>query len=482
VPLDITEPTSGQTNWDIPLNAALTQVDIDATNALTNIANHSSNIPSDPHGDRAYASGLVTPITSGTNLANGYVKLDGSGHIPANLISGTAAGGMYTNVYDAVGLYGMTPGTSTDSSTQLQNALNAANNAGGGLVWIGAGTFSLANYVVIGNNTWLLLSEGTVLQRIQGMTNPPYLISNVQFGTTNTPSTGFKISGGKLDAVGSQNLTSACTPIFIIQATKVEVRDIWINSVYNNPAIELNGVNVARLDWLHFTGAGSNASAPTVPAIRLNTSTTGTTPAGLAVSLYNNSICQTVKITDSETGPIGGTTYGTYGSFCASDLTSSFKSKDITVTACSTRYNSSNFTPVNTSQWQNWNIDNCNFNETNSNTSGSAWQNMTLKNGFSVGAAAGNANYTPAYRMMQDGTLAIRGALNTPNNPSGTIFATLPLAFANTQPFNPGCVAIQSNGNNSGYVYIDSSGNLTLTAGSGIGNNYNILIDGLLRI
>jgi hypothetical protein len=481
VPLDITEPTSGQTNWDTPLNAALTQIDTDATNALTNISNHAANSPADPHGDRAYASSLVTPITSGTNLPNGYVKLDGTGHIPASLISGTSAGGMYTNVYDAVGLYGMTPG-STDSSTQLQNALNAAKNAGGGLVWVGAGTFSLANYVVIGNNTWLLLSEGTILQRIQGVTNPPYLISNVQFGTTNTPSTSFKISGGKFDAVGTQNLTSACTPIFMIQASKVEVRDVWINNVYNNPAIELNGVTVARLDWLHFTGAGSNAAQPTVPAIRINTSTTSTTPTGLASSIYNNAVCQTVKITDSETGPFTGTTFGTYGSFCASDLTSSFKSKDITVTACSTAYNSNNSTPVNTSQWQNFNIDNCNFNETANSITGSQWQNMTLKNGYTVGNSAGNSGYTPAFRMMQDGTLAIRGALNTPNSfTSNTIFATLPIAYGNNQPFSPSSPASQQNGSNPAYVYIDSNANLFLV-GNQLGNNYNVVIDGVLRI
>jgi hypothetical protein len=478
---DITLPQSGQTNWDVPLDAALTTVDTDATNALSNISNHSANVPADPHGDRAFAQSLVTPITAGTNAPNGYVKLDGTGHIPASLISGTSAGGMYTKVFDAVGLYGMTPGTS-DTSTQFQSALTAAANAGGGLVYVGPGLFSLANYVIIGSNTWLLLSEGTILQRIQGITNPPYLISNVQFGTNNTPSTNFKISGGKLDAVGTQNLGSACTPVFAIQATKVEIRDLWINNVYNNPAIELNGCTVARVDWIHFTGAGSNSSAPTVPAIRINSSETATTPAGLLGSLYNNTVCQTIKITDCDTGPISGTTFGTYGSFCASDKSPVHKSLDITVTAISTRYNSLNNTPVDTSQWQNWSIDNCNFNETSNFVTGSEWATMTLKNNFSVGGDVNSANYPPAYRMMPDGTLAIRGALNTPNSGgvTGVTFATLGAAFGNTQPNPPTALVIQASGNHQGAVTIDSSGNLQLTGN--FATNNNVYIDCTLRV
>lgn len=480
MPLDITLPQSGQVNWDSPLNTALTIIDTDATNALSQIASHTANNPADPHGDRAFAQTLVTPITSGTNLPNGYVKLDGTGHIPASLISGTSAGGLYTKVFDAVGLFGMFTG-STDTSSQLQAALNAANSAGGGIVYVGPGLYSLGNYVVIGNNTWLLLAEGAILQRIQGATNPPYLISNVQFGTTNTPSTNFKISGGKLDAVGTQNLASACTPIFIIQSTKTEVRDMWINGVFNNPAIEVNGSSIFRVDFCHFTGTGSNSSQPTVPAIRLNTSEAATTPSGLAGSVYNGSVCQIVKITDCEIGGLQGTTFGSYGEFCGTDLVGTQRNNDITITACSTRYPSTApHGPIDITHWVNWSIDNCNFNDTSNTVVGSEWSTMTLKNGNTVGQDAFGVNYPPAFRMMQDGTLALRGVVNNGSN-ANAIFATLGSAYGCTQPNQATASVVQASGNHQGVVAIDSAGNLTLQ-GNFLPGGENIYLDCSLRI
>lgn len=477
---DISLPVDGQLNWGDPLNAAVTQVDTDALNAQSTINNHAANMPSDPHGDRAFAQTLFAPITSGTNQPNGYVKLDGTGHIPANLISGTSAGGMYTGIFDAVGLFGMST-AAADCSANLQNALNAANSAGGGIVYVGPGTYNLANYVVIGNNTWLLLSEGTILQRVQGATNPPYIISNVQFGTSNTPSTSFKISGGKLDAVGVQGLSSACTPVFAIQATKIEIRDIWINNVFNNPGIELNGCSVARVDFVHFAGTGSNSTQPTLPAIRINSSESGTTAAGLANSLYNGSICQTIKITDCDIAPISGTTFGSYGYFCGTDTTPTHHSKDIIITACSTRYASNNVTPINSALWIGFSVDNCSFFETAGTNLGTNWFTMILKNGFSSANNINGNNYPPSFKMNADGSLAIRGTLGLPPTyVDGTVFATIGAAFGSDQPQPPACVVMQAAGNHAGIVTIDNNGNLQLNGN--FGNNLNIFIDGTLRI
>lgn len=477
---DISLPVDGQLNWGDPLNTAVTQVDTDALNAQSSINNHAGNLPADPHGDRAFAQSLVTPITSGVNQPNGYVKLDETGHIQASLISGTSAGGMYTGIFDAIGLFGMST-SSSDASGALQNALNAANSAGGGIVYVGPGTFNLANYVVIGSNTWLLLSEGTILQRVQGATNPPYIISNIQLGTSGIPATSFKISGGKLDAVGSQGLSSACTPIFAVQATKIEIRDIWINNAFNNPGIELNGCTVARVDFVHFTGTGSNSTQPTRPAIRINSTETGTTPVGLSNSLYNGSICQTVKITDCDTGPISGTTFGTYGELCGTDMVPAHHSKDIVVTACSTRYSSNNFIPVDSSKWIGFSVDNCSFFETTGTGLGTNWFIMSLKNDFTTANGLNGNNYPPSYKMNPDGSLAIRGVLGLPNTyVDGTVFATIGAAFGNNQPSPPACVVMQATGNHAGIITIDGNGNLQLNGN--FGNNLNIYIDGTLRI
>lgn len=76
-------PAEGSANWGVPLSAEIT---IDETNIAANataISAHATGV--DPHGDRAYAATLITPITGNTNLANGYLVLDNTGHVPSAL-------------------------------------------------------------------------------------------------------------------------------------------------------------------------------------------------------------------------------------------------------------------------------------------------------------------------------------------------------------------------------------------------------------
>ncbi|HET7637731.1 MAG TPA: hypothetical protein VFK47_03230, partial [Ktedonobacteraceae bacterium] len=234
----LTLPVDGQLNWGDELNAAIIQADNDALAAQTLINNHAQNSPADPHGDRAFAQSLVTPLTSGTNQANGFVKLNGSGFIPSNLING----GFFTNVYDVVSTFGaLNNGSAT--AVQIQNALNAAASAGGGIVWIPDGVYGIDIPLIMGNGTWLMMSAGATLRRVSGASIPSWMITNFAQSNLNlvTPNTGpFIVSGGNIDAVGS-SLTGSCIPIMFIQSTKTTIRDLTINAVANNPAIEING-------------------------------------------------------------------------------------------------------------------------------------------------------------------------------------------------------------------------------------------------
>lgn len=332
-----TLPTDGQSNWGDPLNAGILQVNATANSAGSAAANHASNIPADPHGDRAYSQSLVTPITTGVNGPNGYVKLNGSGQLTASLV--TSIGGIFTNIYDAVAQYGAVANTGSDQTTKIQNALNAAGSAGGGIVYVGPGTFSLKNYLVMPSNVWLILSEGTTLKRISGSPTPPYLISNVQFGTSNTPSTNFKISGGSLDAVGS-GLTTNCIPIFLIQGNNSVIENMIINNIFSEAAIELNGCNHVSVRDIIFDGT-NNASGGSAfkPAIRINISDATTTPAGLAGSVYNDALCRNISISccrvRSKTN-----TWGPYSSLIDSDKIAGGQGNHtfITVTGCTVTY------------------------------------------------------------------------------------------------------------------------------------------------
>jgi polygalacturonase len=322
-------PTDGQTGWGDVLNADITALQAEANTTATGLTNHASNSPADPHGDRAYAQSLVNPIVNGVNQANGFVQLNSSGLIPAGLISGGAGsnetGGMYNAVFDAVATFGAVANNGSDQSSAIQSALNAAGSAGGGLVWLGPGTYSLANYLVMPSYTWLLMSEGTILSRIPGSPNPKYIISNVQFGTANTPSTNIKITGGQLNAVGNNAMTSSCTPIFVIQSSKTLIEDVYFYNVFSNPAIEINGCSNALIENCSFDGTGSNnifGSGSSTPAVRINVSTSGNTPSGLGSFVYSNATCYNVRVINSNTVPTSYG-YGCYGALIGSDKTSS---------------------------------------------------------------------------------------------------------------------------------------------------------------
>lgn len=404
----LTLPVDGQTNWGDELNAAVLQSDSDALAAQTNISNHAANSPADPHGDRAYTNTQISTITSGVNLANGFVKLNSSGVIPSNLITALGGpGGMYNGIFDAITTYGMVAGTS-DSSVACQNACNAAGTAGGGIVWIGPGTFSFSNYVVIPSGVWVLMSEGTTINRIAGSTTPKYLFTNIKFGTNNSPSTNIKITGGKLNAVGS-GLTSQCTPIFIIQSNRTVIDDVFIFGVYNNVGIEINGCTDVSITKCIFDGANkATFSNFSTPAIRLNISNTTTTPTGLLAGLYNQSVCNTVSISGCVINNALPGDSGPYGTLVGSDLTVNGQAthNNITVTGCQMPYSPSTLNNLSSILTNNvWNFYNV---QGNALTDG-IWLPMFGSNGF-VGTGSGPQ---PQWRPICLGMNGITGGLTS---------------------------------------------------------------------
>ena len=417
-----TLPTSGQTGWDTPLDAYLTALNTSETATQTSLTNHIANSPADPHGDRAYAQSLVGPLTTGVNQPNGFVQLNSSGRVPAALVTGSGGpGGIYTGVIDAVAQYGAFTG-SNDTSAKIQNALNAAAAGGGGIVYLGPGTYSLANYLVIGNNTWFMMNQGTKLQRIQGGTTPAYLISNVQWGTSNTPSTQFRISGGTLDAIGSQNLTSNCTPIMLVQAQGSVVDDIAISNVFNNPAIELNGCSFTVCQNIELEGAGSNSTQATVPAIRLNSTSSSTTPTGLAGGLYNNAVCADISLLNCST-VTSARTFMNYGELAGSDkFAAGHPHNVISLVSCSTNNASNNSFPFDSSHWTTFSTTGCMFFE-------SYWPSEQVDSVNTANAGSGWSG-TLFYIMLPNGRVELTGQLTAPSSSvNNNTIVTLPAKY-----------------------------------------------------
>jgi hypothetical protein len=327
-------PTTGQQNWGVPLNQYITTAVLAVANqALTSVNTHTS--ASDPHGDRAYAAGLVGPITSGINLANGYVKLDGFGKISPTLMP---AGSSLTNYFDAKANFGATGNGSTDDSSFLQAALDACTAAGGGEVWVADGVYACGTQLVIGAGTWLHLSPGATIKRIipSGGSAPAVMLSNVSFtaGPPATPAAGnLLISGGKWDAVGS-GLVSSCTPILLVQASFATIIQAFFNGVAANPLVELNGCKYVTLRDDVFTGTTLTGTS-VVPAVRLNSTSSSTTPTGMASGVYNNSVCSQIMVEACALVATGA--HPPVGKLVGSDLfQASFTHSNVAVTGCFT--------------------------------------------------------------------------------------------------------------------------------------------------
>lgn len=377
-----TLPVDGQTPWGDELNTGILAVNQNAINAESSIASHAGNIPADPHGDRSYAQSLVSPITSGVNGPNGFVKLNSSGKILAALVN-NSAGGAFTSIYDAVAQYSVSVGSGSDQSVNLQNALTAAGNAGGGIVWVGGnGAVSLGNYVVIPNNVTLFLGPQVILKRISTPSTPPYLITNVKFGTSNTPSTNIKVIGGSLDATNNGVLSNACTPIFIIQSSRTIIEDVSFTNVFSNPCIEINGCKNTDIDSCEFDGTNkSSGSAASKPAIRINSSESANTPVGLAAGIYNNAFCKGVTISSCMVAD-KSSTFGPFASLVGSDLAGTSQHSRISVIGSDMPYNDNvnGQLSINTSGiWTAFSVAGCNLPE----SSGSdGWNTIILQNSW----------------------------------------------------------------------------------------------------
>lgn len=417
-------PSDGQTNWGDPLNAFILALQALETSTETSLSNHASNSPADPHGDRAFSQALVTPITSGTNLPNGYVKLNSSGNIPADLITGVGGvSGIFTNVFDAVATYSAVPNTGTTQVANLNAAFTACQSAGGGIVYIGPGTFSVDDYMVLPNNCMVLMTPSTVIQRIHGSSNAPYIFSNVRFGTNNTPSTNVAVIGGKLDAVGSGNLSSACTPLFLIQASNSLVRDVKFNTVFNNPCVVFNGCAFTSAENLTLDGTGSNSTTASAYAITVNPSTSALTPVGLAAGFYNNNPNRTIRISNSFCVPTGFTN-PFYGGFAGSPGSGN-AANTIRILGNQTNDNSAGNAPVKTSVFTNWRATGNLWNDFQTGNDG--WHNMTLTGSWNNSGIGANAQY----RMLEDppNTVEIIGDISGGNTSDGTVMATIPSAY-----------------------------------------------------
>jgi hypothetical protein len=249
-------PIDGQLNWGDPLNAEILADETQITANSTNVNNHIQNIPADPHGDRAYAANLVGGLISGINQPNGLVRLGPDGKIPLGEVP---VGAGLTNWIDVIPDYGVPTNGVSDCAPSINAALFTTGvTNGGGILYIGNGTFNLGSPLIIYPNTWLLCSPGAIFQRSAPITAPFSMIQN--FTSTILPAGSNVIIQGGQWKVNSRSEHGTMFTFANLGNVKIQDLTIFGNPDGHSPFGRLFGCTDVTIDNVQLVGAAPTGS------------------------------------------------------------------------------------------------------------------------------------------------------------------------------------------------------------------------------
>ena len=365
-------PNNGDLNWGTPLNADIEADESNISLLTTSVSEHEANVPPDPHGDRAFTSGLVTPITTGLNLppapgvSLGLVQLGANGKIPLSLVP---VGAGLTNWIDAIPDFNVNT-TGAPTATQINAALTAANANGGGIVYIGNGQFGLDQPLIIYQNTWLLCSPGAIFYRITTTTPPTAMVQNYAFNVA--PIGGnIRITGGYWDVA---NITPTGTAFSFVNTTAVLIEDMIV--VANNDGLssvsEIFGCTNVVYDNVSVYASAPQTTGRSnqhIPCFRVEECNSSNKPS-LPNSCYGNQECQNVVVRNCNLTPQGiwpSDSFGAYScftSFCGTKGTVQNGSRHININIVEGCYASAlALAGIECNNWQNTTVTGCDFNQ-----------------------------------------------------------------------------------------------------------------------
>ena len=211
-----------------------------------------------------------------------------------------------SNFYDVVRDYGVSPGEA-DSATKIQNALNAARDAGGGTVYIPTGTYTLGSRLEIYTGTTLLLSQKAVMFR----NHTSNMIINGLAGSSYSGYSGqtdIKIIGGIWECRGTAFPTTPAMGISIGHGSNIIIQDLTVSNVGGYHAIEINSSKNVRISNCRFVGYKDTGSRAYSEAVQIDLAKS----SGVfgAFGSYDNTPCTDVVVENCYFGPSGtaGTT------------------------------------------------------------------------------------------------------------------------------------------------------------------------------
>ncbi|WP_186355589.1 right-handed parallel beta-helix repeat-containing protein [Streptomonospora sp. PA3] len=193
----------------------------------------------------------VSALEDSRGAPGGLATLDADGQVPTAQLPESLAGGV-TGMLD-VSAYGAVGDGATDDTAAIQAALDDAGAAGGGLVWVPGGVYSVQTGPLrIYQGTHLWLAPDATIRRDAATT----MIVNGDAGQSLGGYDGhgdITISGGTWDANGA-SITDNNMAISIGHARNVTIRDLRILDVPGYHGVELNSTHTGRVINCSFLG------------------------------------------------------------------------------------------------------------------------------------------------------------------------------------------------------------------------------------
>jgi hypothetical protein len=211
----------------------------DAT--LLNRVNHTGSQLSTTISDfvEAVQDTAAGMITSATHTGVSWTYNDAGGTLAATVTGGGGGSGGGFTVYNAKTDYAATGDGSTNDTTAIQNAINAAFTAGGGIVYLPPGTYSITQ-LSIKNRVWLQGAglKATLLRHRSGSTGA--IVQN--YKATGSEANGQNIAIRHLAIDGSTGGTPNIG-IYLEQSTSPTAGDDWTDSRWLVEHVVIYGVN-----------------------------------------------------------------------------------------------------------------------------------------------------------------------------------------------------------------------------------------------
>lgn len=238
----------------------------------------------------AFPNVTTAPTGSPTGAAlfatGGKLHFMNSGALPVPL-------GMSLSAFD-VKAFGAVGNAIADDAPAIQAALNAARDAGGGMVWVPVGTYKLNTLPLrIYKNTHLLLADGAVMKR---GTMVATMLLNGNANAYAYDGQGYiTVEGGVWDA----DAQSAATPAMCLSfghAKNIKIRNLEVRNVPGYHAIEFNSIDTGIVENCRFEGYKDTGGRTFSEAIQIDLAKSSGVFGGFGN--YDKTPCRFITITN----------------------------------------------------------------------------------------------------------------------------------------------------------------------------------------